>query len=132
MRIALALLLMVGAAMAQERYVRDVSTDTNGVGSATFTDVAGTLDAVFVSTATAVTGTVVVAYSPLGLSAISLVTNAVVQAQAFYPAVYMTDAAGTALTNFPPKAYTLKRDDVTVSVTGAPASSAWRIVLMVK
>jgi len=123
---------MVGAAMAQERYVRDVSTGTNGVGSATFTDVAGTLDAVFVSTATAVTGTVVVAYSPLGLSAVSLVTNAVVQAQAFYPAVYMTDVDGTALTNFPPKEYTLKRDDVTVSVTGAPASSAWRIVLMVK
>ena len=132
MRIALALLLTIGAAMAQERYVRDVATDTNGVGSATFTSVAGTLDAVFVSTATAVTGTVVVAYSPLGLSAVPLVTNAVVQAQAFYPAVYMTDAAGTALTNFPPKAYTLKRDDVTVSVTGAPASSAWRVVLMVK
>jgi hypothetical protein len=44
----------------------------------------------------------------------------------------MTDVAGTALTNFQPKAYTLKRDDVTVSVTGAPASSEWRIVLMVK
>ena len=132
MRIAMILLLVATSAIAQERYVRDVSTDTNGVGSATFTDVAGTLEAVFVSTTTAVTGNVVVAYSPLGLSAVSLVTNAVVQAQAFYPAVYMTDAAGTALTNFPPKAYTLKRDDVTVSVTGAPASSAWRVVLMVK
>jgi hypothetical protein len=132
MRIALALLLMVGAAMAQERYVRDVATDTNGVGSATFTDVAGTLDAVFVSTATAVTGTVTVAYSPLGLSAVNLATNAVVGSKAFYPAVYMTDAGGTALTNFQPKAYTLKRDDVTVSVTNAPASSVWRVVLMMK
>jgi hypothetical protein len=132
MRIALALLLTVAAAMAQERYVRDVSTDTNGVGSATFTDVAGTLDAVFVSTATAITGTVTIAYSPLGLSAVNLATNAVVGSKAFYPAVYMTDVAGTALTNFQPKAYTLKRDDVTVSVTNAPASSVWRVVLMVK
>ena len=132
MRIALVILLTCGVAFGQQRYVRDFTAGTNGVATATYESFEGELHAIFISNDASVTGTVSVAYSPLGLSPVVLATNSVVGGRAFYPSVYMTDAAGTALTNHPPVRYILKRDDVTVTVTGAPASSSWRAVLLVK
>lgn len=132
MRIALALLLICGLAYGQTRYVRDFTADTNGVASVTYEAQQGELHAILLSTPTAVTGTVSVAYTPLGQAAVVLATNVVVQARTFYPAVYLTDSAGTSLTNHPPVRYILTRDDVTVNITGAPSESEWRSVIIVK
>ena len=132
MRIALVILLTCGVAFGQQRYVRDFTAGTNGVATATYTSFEGELHAIFISNDTSVTGVVSVAYSPLGLSPVVLATNSVVGGKAFYPSVYLTDSAGTALTNHPPVRYILKRDDVTVTVTGAPALSTWKAVLLVK
>lgn len=132
MRVALLLVLVAGIAYGQQRFVRDFTADTNGVASVTYADQKGELHAILVSNSSSVTGTVSVTYTPLGLDEVDLATNSVVGSKAFYPAVYLTDVEGTALTNHPPVRYIMKRDDVTVAVTNAPSLSKWRAVLMFK
>lgn len=136
MRIKAILFVMFMAVVvyaAPRKFVIPVATGTNGVGSAIQPKLTGAINAIYISTTDGTsTGVVTVAYSPEGMSAVVMATNTVIGSKSFVPRVAATDTAGTALTNDVYVGYVLTGDDVTVSVTGAPASSAWKAVIVVK
>ena len=135
MKKLISFLMIVGslAIAADKQIVLTVNTDTNGVGSATQYDLTGVVDTINVSVADgASTSTVTVAYTPLYMSAVNLATNSIVASKTFRPRVDATDVAGAALTGDDPVCYSLVREDLTVSVTNALASSVWRCVVILK
>ena len=134
MRKLIALLVLVSlCAYAQKEIVITVNTDTNGVGTASQADLTGVIDTIHASVVGGTsTGTVTVAYTPSHMSAVNLATNSVVASKTWRPRVDATDVAGAALTGDDPVPYILFANDVTVSVTNAPASSVWKAVLILK
>ncbi len=128
--LALVLLIACGTALGQEPYKRLVTLDTNGVGSVTFGNMRGELDAVYVSSAT--TADVAVAYSPAGdgVGDIDVATNTVALTKVFRPRVKGTDVAGADVTDY--SRYILAGEDVGVTVTNGASLASWVIVLILK
>lgn len=127
------LMLLSVCAYAQKEIVITVNTDTNGVGTTTQAKLTGVVDTIHASVVGGtVTGTVAIAYTPSRMSAVNLATNAVVASKTWRPRVDATDVAGAALDGDDPVPYVLFANDVTVSVTGAPASSVWNAVIILK
>ena len=133
MKKMLALMLLVVGCLtcfSAEPYKRTITCDTNGVGSVTFSEVRGELDAIYVSGVT--TADVAIAYTPYGdgLSDINIATNTIALTKTFRPVVKGTDVAGADVTYY--TSYFLAGEDVNVSVTNGSSLAAWQIVVTLK
>ena len=121
--------LVAGFAHAQMGYVREVTLDTNGVGSVTWKDVRGELAAIHVYSVT--TGNVTVAYATIGgLPSVNIATNTVTNTKVFRPVAQSTDVSGTGITDY--SSYQLAGEDVTFSVAGGASGSTWKCLLVLK
>lgn len=128
-KLLILIMLSCGLAYGQMGYVRDLTLGTNGVGSVTFNDVRGELEAIHVLGTT--TGDVTVAYSPLGgLTSVNLATNTVASQKLFRPVATSTDVAGAAIADY--KSYILAGEDVTFSIAGGYSNATWKCVLILK
>jgi hypothetical protein len=127
MRIALVFLLLCGVAAAQESFIRDVTINTNGTAVATFEEVRGILDSIYVSGPT--NANVAIAYAPRGgHPAVTIATNVTTQAFVFRPVKQSTGAAGAVVSEDYSK-YVMAGENVTVTLSGSTSNTVWRVVL---
>jgi hypothetical protein len=124
------LLLTCGVALGQMAYQREVTLDTNGVGSVTFDSVRGELQHVYVYAAS--TGTVTLAYTPrlAGVAAQTMVSGAVSTQKVFRVVAQSTDAAGAGITDY--HKYVLAGEDVTFSVADGGSNAVWKAAIVIQ
>ena len=129
-KILVFLLLYTYCCFGAEPYKRTIACDTNGVGNATFADVRGEVEAIYVSGVT--TGDVTIAYTPAGdgLSDINIATNTIALTKTFRPMVKGTDVAGTDVTFY--TRYVLAGETVTASVASGASLAELQVVLILK
>jgi hypothetical protein len=128
--VLIVLLLTCGVVLGQVAYNREVTLDTNGVGSVTWNRVRGEVQQVYVYAAS--TGTVTLAYSPslTGVAAQTMVSGSVSTQKVFRPVAQSTDAAGAGITDY--HKYVLAGEDVTFSVASGGSNAVWKATIVVK